>query len=132
MESFIIKHPEELKNQIESVSKTLESEIAPSSNKEEFLSLSTEEIKKRYPTRYEIYLNVLRKQKKNVENVEIDEKEREGMSDWLESLNNLDKYIETHKANKDERTLRPRQFTVFEDLRKFTEEGGGGGEGALT
>ncbi|MEK9161394.1 MAG: DEAD/DEAH box helicase, partial [Patescibacteria group bacterium] len=116
---------------IESVSKTLESEIVPPSKKAEVLDLSIEEIKKRYPTRYEIYLNVLRKQKKNVENVEIDEKEREGMSDWLESLNNLDKYIETHKANKDERTLRPRQFTVFEDLRKFTEEGGGGGEGYI-
>ena len=121
MESFRIKPPEELKNQIESVSKTIESEIAPSSNKKELLSLSIEEIKKRYPTRYETYLNVLRKQKNNAE---IDEKEIEEMSGWLESLNNLDKYIETHKSDKNERTLRPRQFTVFEDLRKFTEEGG--------
>lgn len=46
------------------------------------------------------------------------------MSDWLESLNNLDKYIETHKAGKNEKTLRPRQFNVFEDLGKFIEEGG--------
>ena len=121
MESFRIKSPEELENQVDSVSKTLGSEIVPPSIKKEIFDLSIEEIKTKYPTRYEMYLDVLRKKKNNTE---IDEKEKREMSDWLESLNNLDKYIETHKADKNERTLRPKQFSVFEDLRNFIEEGG--------
>ena len=77
MESFRIKSPEELENQVDGVSKTLGSEIAPPSTKKEIFDLSIEDIKTKYPARYEMYLDVLRKQKSKAE---IDEKEKKRCS----------------------------------------------------
>lgn len=49
IESFRVKSPEELNNQIDGVSKTLGNEIIQPSNKEEILDLPIEEIKKKIP-----------------------------------------------------------------------------------
>lgn len=120
-ENFREKNPEELENQTKQVSEEFGQEIMQSTSKGEVFNMSLEEIKEKFPVRYETYLKSLRANKSGVE---IPEEEKQEMQEWLSILNNLDKYIENHRTNGEERTLRERQLTVFEDMRDFLEEGG--------
>lgn len=122
-EGFNKKTPEQLVDQTKSVSEILDREIVPQSLVEEINDMSLTEIKEKFPTRYDIYLKILRASKGSVE---ISEDGKKEMCDWLATLNNLDTYIGNHKIGV-EKTLRERQFSVFEDLRSFLEKGGKGG-----
>ena len=115
------KSEEELQGQTNEVASNLEQEIIQPTSREVVFSMSLSEIKERFPVRYGIYLKSLRANKTGTE---IPEEEKQEMQEWLSVLNNLDKYIENHKTNGEEVTLRERQFTVFEDMRDFLEEGG--------
>ncbi len=119
-ENIRAKSPEELETQVNQVSEELAQEIIQPSKKEEILNMPLNEIKEKFPARYEMYLKTLRTQKANIK---LSEKEKSEMSEWLGVLNNLDSYIENHHIN-DDKTLRERQITVFEDMRDFLEEGG--------
>lgn len=83
-------------------------------------NISVEEIKQKYPERYNVYLSILRSQNTPDREDIIDIND---MSSWIVALNNLDKYVESHKVNEKERILRARQFTVFEDIRDSLEKG---------
>ncbi len=118
-----LKTSEELAEQAKSVSDSLGQEISQPSKKNEVFNLSLEEIKARFPRRYDIYLKNLKAKKAGKE---IDPDEKEKMVKWLIVLNNLDKYIEAHKSGGDV-TLREHQIGPFEALRDFLEEGGDAG-----
>lgn len=117
---FKFKPKKELREQVKATNKAIETEIAPTNQEDDVISLSLEEIKNKYPERYDAYLKVLRSEKA-VENIRAEDLSE--LSGWISTLNNLDNYIEQHKGNKEERVLRDRQFTVFEDLRSSLEEG---------
>ena len=120
MEGFRLKTQEELKQQVTDASDSLKEDIVPPSKKDDIYDLSVQEIKERFPVRYEAYLKLL---KSKIGNVVISETERKEMADFIHALNNLDVYIENHKSNEGDRTLREKQFTVFEAIRDFLEEG---------
>ena len=120
-ESFRFKTPKELEGQVNQVSEELGQDIVQSSKKEEIFAMSVKELKERYTVRYELYLKVLRRGKRQ-EGLLSDEENKE-MSDRLRVLNNLDRYIKNHWTN-GEKTLRDRQINVFEDMRDFLEKGG--------
>jgi ATP-dependent Clp protease ATP-binding subunit ClpC len=92
--------------------------------------MSLDDIKNTWPYRYEMYLRMVRemKQSRNEESSDGDsqmsEEELSEMKKWLTALNSLDTYITKHKEGNSEVTLRERQLTVFEDIRKFLEHGG--------
>ena len=92
----------------------------PPSLKQGFLKLSTQEIKEKYPERYNAYLRILRAERNNQN---IDESELSNIQEWIDALNNLDSYISTHQDKKEKRVLREKQFTVFEDIRNSLEQG---------
>ena len=120
MEGFRQKTQDELERQINGTTNTLNESIVPPSEKENINNLSIKEIKERFQLRYEAYLKTLRSRARDVD---ISGVEREEMANWIHALNNLDTYIENHRANEDERTLREKQFTVFEAIRNFLEKG---------
>lgn len=100
----------------------------PSENKRDILKMSAEEIKTKFARRYEIYLKLLREEKyfQRTGEAVLTEENIDEMKKWLTALNSLDSYIESHKEG-EINTLRDRQFTVFEDMRKFLEAGGNAG-----
>ncbi|MEI6296772.1 MAG: DEAD/DEAH box helicase [bacterium] len=120
MENFKPKPKEELKAQLGQVAEKVGNRLTPESQNGGLLSMTIDEIKNKFPLRYDIYRKLLISQKNKTE---IDEKEISEMKTWLTALNNLDKYIENHKDNEAGRTLRERQFTVFEAIRDFLERG---------
>ncbi len=63
MEQFRFKNEEELRGQIQDTSETLETAIGQESSSLEILNLTIQEIKSKYPERYQIYLKLLRVQK---------------------------------------------------------------------
>lgn len=116
------KPPEELREQANRVSEELDESIAPPSSFEELLSLSEQEIKKRYPKRYEFYVQMLRNEKSGKS---LRPRERKAIERELHVLNSLDEYIELHRSPETdaEKTLHDPQVAVFEDLRNFLEQG---------
>jgi len=120
-ENFRLKTPEELENQAREASNVLGEEAIQPSKKDEIFNMSIEEIKQKFPVRYEAYLKILRMNKQK--DGDLSEEDKEEMTSRLKVLNNLDKYIEDHWVN-GEKTLRGRQITVFEDIRDFLEKGG--------
>ena len=74
----------------------------------------------RFPKRMEIYGHILKTQKR--EGLPYEEQHTD--TRWLHLLNSLDYYIQAHRvSSEEERTLYDRQFSVFEELRNFLEEG---------
>lgn len=116
-----IKTEKELREQVNQGGKTLETELIPKSNGDIF-KLSIEEIKTKYPERYNAYLKILRAEKNNQE---ISNEELAEIKDWIKILNNLDSYVTEHRNNSTETTVRlkDRQFTVFEDIKNCLEQG---------
>ena len=120
-ERFSPKPPEELQKQIDAVSEEIGESIEQPTSRDDLLEMSLSEIKEKFPRRYEMYLQTLRADRRSDE---VDEDEKKSMVTWLKALNSLDTYIENHKSNGEDRTLRDRQFSVFEELRDFLEQGG--------
>ncbi len=114
------KSKHELKEQIKDTNKVLAVPISSASINKELRKLTTEEIKEKYTERYEVYLRILRAQKNNQE---ISEEDILNTQKWIESLNNLDRYIDSHQNRQEKRILREKQFTVFENVRKSLEQG---------
>lgn len=121
------KTESQLREQVQSVDEAIiDQQIAPLAEGENIFEMSAEELKSRFPKRYQIYLDILRDQKK--ESPQIGEEDLEKMSKWLYILNSLDRYIASHhKAKESDQTLREKQLDVFEDLRNFLERGGTSG-----
>lgn len=112
-----LKTQEELKEQLDEAEKTIKTKLEPADFDK---TLSLEEVKQKYPERYSVYLRLLRTKKSGNE---IDVADLKSMSEWISGLNNLDDYIENHKINENERILRSKQFTIFEDIRTSLEQG---------
>ncbi|MDP3988022.1 MAG: DEAD/DEAH box helicase family protein [Candidatus Levybacteria bacterium] len=120
-EVFRPKSAEKLAQQVSGVSKILGESITQSSFHNESLGLPLETLKQRFPERYRIYLDTLRREKTG-------ELLDSLAGQKLRILNNLDCYVTTHiNGDAASRTLRDRQMTVFEDLRGFFESGGNEG-----
>ena len=116
------KPEDKLEAQVQAADDVLmDQHISPDSEGKALLSMSAEELKDRFPRRYQIYLELLRDRKK--ETSQVDGEKLDEMSKWLYVLNSLDRYIQEHHQGT-EQTLRPRQINVFEDLRDFTVRGG--------
>lgn len=123
------KFPGELRSQFESVQARLNTEqgesLVSSTEGEQIMKMSEKELKEKYPRRYELYLELLRREWGAVEEAKSNEK-IEKLKKWLRVLNSLDDYIKNHQEGR-ETTLYERQATVFDDVRKFLEAGGSEG-----
>ncbi|MBI4193239.1 MAG: DEAD/DEAH box helicase [Candidatus Colwellbacteria bacterium] len=114
------KTTEELKEQLTRASRLVGAGIAPPLSEDFGAERSFDELKRRYPKRYEIYLRALRALK-NKREIAAGGKNRE----WRELLvSNLDEYIERHWQNGENGTLRRHQITAFTKLRDFLKKGG--------
>lgn len=118
--SSYIKTEAEIEKQIEEAGDVLGAKLGQESISGDLHKLSIDEIKERYPERYNVYLRILRAQKGGKE---IDESELAEMRTFITALNNLDAYISSHEENEGERVLRERQITVFDDIRNSLERG---------
>lgn len=121
------KSETELREQIKEVNDVIiDQSITSPSEQERSLKMSLEDIKERFPKRYQIYLDILRYRKREAS--QLNEEELDKMSKWLYILNSLDQYIATHhNSETSDQTLRGRQLNVFEDLRDYLESGGTSG-----
>lgn len=113
---FRRKSPEELEQQLSATEEKLGTNLDIQNVKE----LPVDDLQKRFPERYKVYLQLLRAEKNSAD---LSPDDMESMREWIQALNNLDSYIEKHHSNKEERVLRDRQITVFEDIRTSLEEG---------
>lgn len=125
-EGFRPKSPETIKQQHSQASEALGASLLPPSELNMALGLDINRLREEFPNRYKLayewYLNFLRS-RKNIEEAK-DDPEFNKIKKILQALNNLDEYIVNHQAaSLQERALRPRQFSVFEDLRNFLEQG---------
>jgi len=116
---FRKKTNEELSRQLDRVGSVIGESIEPPFDKRERLfHKSSEELSNFFPKRYNLYTEILRDGKN------LDKERREEIQSTLRALNNLDFYIANHRTgNEQDRILRARQFTVFEDLRDYFEDG---------
>lgn len=111
------KTRKQLSRQVTDVSETLGSPIARQSTNGEVFNLASSDLKEKFPARYEIYVDTLRRQKRREES-NILYKRR------LHALNALDRYISTYYSqNENERTLFDPQMNAFEALRASIEDG---------
>lgn len=120
LEVFKPKSVEQLAHQVSGISNILGESIVRPSTRNEVSGLSTDGITKRFPERYRIYLDTLRKQRAGNLPYSSDKQK-------LRTLNRLDHYIDAHNTGKTSHTLLDRQMTVFEDIRDFFESGGNTG-----
>jgi superfamily II DNA or RNA helicase len=103
------------------IGQNAEHQLAPP-QEEDVFSLSAQELRAQYGRRYDIYVQLVREGRG--EHKELSEDELDNMRRWLQALNALDAYIESHKDPEgDVDTLRDQQFDVFQDIRQFLEAG---------
>ncbi|MBI2028502.1 MAG: DEAD/DEAH box helicase family protein [Candidatus Levybacteria bacterium] len=108
---------EQLGRQVNNVSEALGSPISPMLDNGVLFDTTSSELKEKFPTRYKVYVDTLRRQKRNEEPNLLYERR-------IHALNALDRYINTYYSqNEDERTLFDPQMNAFEALRKSIEEG---------
>lgn len=118
---FKPKSDKQLLEQIEFVSTRLGESIIQPSTSHLVNSMSAEELKTRFPKRHDLYLNILRNQRKDIgPSLEVEITSRR----ILHTLNALDRYVHGHYIDGESRTLLDQQMTVFGNLRDFLEEGG--------
>jgi len=112
------KPPETLKQQAAKVTETLKDGplIPPSVGEDAILQLSSNELKERFPKRYELYLDILRKQKNKRDILPEDIEKYQSI---LKILNGIDTYLEL----KHQSILRGKQVDVMEDLQENLEQG---------
>lgn len=109
-----------LREQVASLSKECgETLIPPSSDTQELFAMSDKELKDRFPSRYAMYVELLRSKKRDHSEDVGDVHNR--ITERLAMLNGLDRYIERHKS---EEILREYQIDVFNDIRSYLEKGG--------
>lgn len=132
-EGYRPKLPEEISKQLETAQDAFgqdaERSLVPESqDKEKILKMSEVELKEKFTRRYEMYLQLLRDQKRQEKTGEsnLSPEDTEEMKKWLSVLNSLDGYIKKHHEG-EEVTLRGKQIDVFDSLRNFLEEGGSEG-----
>jgi superfamily II DNA or RNA helicase len=134
---FKRKAAEQLARQVaEAESKLQGVSILPKELKHTDLSaLSIQEIKSKWPRRYEMYLSLLRAQPsrprawfdtRSEREPELTQEDTTSMRRWIAALNSLDAYIAKHKSDS-ERILKDKQATVFEDMREYLERGNNSG-----
>lgn len=107
------KSQEQLRNQVAFVSDSIGESVVQHSTENEIFAMSVQELKERFPHRYDIYVRAIQ-----------GKEPRDQDTRKLQVLNALDHYIENHHLDESGQTLRERQINVFEDLRNFIEEGG--------
>lgn len=117
---FRQKTTEELKKQVEATSEKLGTSIIRPNDSSDIFETNYEILSDTYKQRYDAYLKILRAEKGSDI---LTQEDKEKIRVRLEALNNLDNYIENHKINEEERILRHKQFTIFEDIRNFLEKG---------
>lgn len=117
LEVFRFKSAEQLTQQVSDVSNILGESITQSTIHNESLGLSINDLKVRFPVRYQAYIDILRKNRKG-------EVTHAPYTKRIHTLNVLDGYISTHHSQReDDRTLFAPQMNAFEALRAFLEEG---------
>lgn len=115
------KSPEKLSNQISRVSETLSEQVEPISiSREELIGMPINEIKAKFPRRYDMYLQALRADRAAVA---VPDDEKQKMATWLRALNNLDAYVQQSEATGQKEPLQAAYLDVFKDLRGFLEQG---------
>ncbi|MFA7654042.1 MAG: DEAD/DEAH box helicase [Candidatus Magasanikbacteria bacterium] len=122
-EHFRSKSSDELSGQVKNAELRVGHNLVPASEKQDILSMSLLEIKRKYPRRYEMYVRLLQKENK-IENglaENINEDELKGFRKWLRMLNSLDEYILNHQQKHEVDIRGRRQNLVFEDIRRFME-----------
>lgn len=108
---------EQLTKQVSDVSAILGESITQPNLHNEILGLSLNELKERFPIRYQIYLDALRKSRTG-------EAFSAPYAKRIHTLNALDGYISTHYSqNEGDRTLWESQMNAFEALRLSLEDG---------
>ncbi|MDO8505926.1 MAG: hypothetical protein Q7S48_05140, partial [bacterium] len=123
------KPTEELQEQLERAETTLggnpEHALTPPSREVvDILKMPLDQVKQKFTRRYEIYLKLLRAQRREDQGeLVLSQYDIAKMQKWLKGLNALDQYIAAHKTGEAE-ILRERQVPIFEDLRTFIEQGG--------
>lgn len=118
MESFgIRKSKEELSAQVDAAEESLGERLTPYSIREDLEVMTIDEIKEKYPVRYEQYLQLLR-------NRDAQEKPPAART-FIAALNSVEDYIIRHEEG--ERILRDGQLSIFADLQNFLESGGKAG-----
>lgn len=115
LETLRLKTQQQLRGQVDGVSETLSSPIMSQSLDEEIFSATPQSLKEKFPARYEIYVDTLRRQKRGTESNPLYVRR-------LHALNALNRYISTHYDQKeDDRTLFDPQMNAFEALRLSLE-----------
>ncbi|MFH0936843.1 MAG: DEAD/DEAH box helicase [Candidatus Daviesbacteria bacterium] len=113
-ELFRLKSAEQLAQQVLDVSNTLGESITQPTIHNESLGISINDLKERFPVRYQAYLNTLRNSRRG-----------EAANFWyarVHTLNALDKYTTTHYSQDEgDRTLFDSQMNAFEALRLSLE-----------
>ena len=116
------KTREYLKNQLEGVEKSVNQKVTPNHawSQEEVLKMDEAEVKEKFPKRYEIYVDFLRKNKqsKSLEDSELIKAKK-----WLGILNSLDDYIEKYEREISEDPRHLKQQEVFRAIRDHFEQG---------
>ncbi|GEM_PF-1145545 len=125
------KPPEALQEQLERAQQTIGTEpehsLVPPSHGKDILQMPVAEIKQKFTRRYEMYLKLLRAQRReDGGELVLSQHDISEMQKWLKGLNALDQYITAHKTGETE-VLRERQVPIFEDLRDYIEQGGKAG-----
>ncbi|MBI2416004.1 MAG: DEAD/DEAH box helicase family protein [Candidatus Kerfeldbacteria bacterium] len=108
--------------------------LVPPFVQEDIMAMPDAELKTKFKLRYDMYVKLLRHDYEkaiaggeDIETKALSTDELVSMRRWLTALNSLDSYINAHKENEDNRTLKEKQFTIFENLRNFIEAGGTAG-----
>ena len=111
------KPPQIIEKQLE----TIEQDVAPnhSRSRESILNMPEQELKEKFPKRYEIYVDLLRKSRQG----ELETHDLLEVNKWLGILNSLDEYIDQYEKEISEDPRHPIQQEVFRALRDFLEEG---------
>lgn len=115
------KSEEQLRQQVDTAEEQMEDFVAPAgeSERRDIFEMPVSELKEKHPKRYGIYLDQLRRARRDISEPEREEEARH----WLGILNSLDDYIEGYKKEISDDPRHPVQQEVFGTLRDFLEQG---------
>lgn len=118
------KSTEDLKAQMTEVEKIALERLVPDPvSTEDIYRMSLGEIKSNFPFRYELYLGLLRLNRKHEKSDNLESDEIKDIRKWLAILNSLDKYDKSYRNEVSEDPRHPKQQEVFGELRNFLEQG---------
>lgn len=90
--------------------------VPPIESVERLVEHTAQELKEKYPKRFELYVKWLREKDR------MSEEDRGEMKHWLHAMNALDEYAFFSREDEDA-TLRERQKDVFDSIRDHIEAG---------